>query len=86
MLAGLWVDDSGNAVQRRIPARGSQSADYSWLQCFTALLGRNATRKTRYAVWAMACSDADCRDRFKSPLCVHGLYAIHRHLQLGREP
>ena len=47
MLAGLWVDDSGNAVQRRIPARGSQSADYSWLQCFTALLGRNATRKAR---------------------------------------
>jgi hypothetical protein len=86
LLAGLWVDESGTTIQPQIPASGSRSADYSWLQCFNALLGRNATKKARYAVWAMACSNPDCRDRFKSPLCVHGLYAIHRHFELGREP
>lgn len=81
-----FVSDVGAVVLPQIPARGSLAADFSWLQCFNALIGHCATRKARYALWAMACDNKECRDHVKSPLCVHGLYAIHRHVVLGREP
>ena len=84
--AGVWVDENGVAVLPQIPAKGSLAADFSWLQCFNAPIGHCATRKARYALWAMACDNKDCRDQVKIPLCVHGLYAIHRHIVLGREP
>ena len=86
LSADLWIDTSGAPVLPQIPASRDEPADFSWLQCFNALIGHNATRKARYALWAMACSDPDCRDQVKSPVCVHGLYAIHRHITLGREP
>ena len=86
LRAGLWVDEAGTAILPQIVARDGQSADFSWLQCFNALIGHKATRKARYALWAMSCSNADCRDQVKSPLCVHGFYAIHRHMVLGLEP
>ena len=34
----------------------------------------------------MACSDPECHIREKSPLCVYGLYAMHRHITFDREP
>ena len=86
LSADLWIDTSGAPVLPQIPASRDEPADFSWLQCFNALIGHNATRKARYALWAMACSDPDCRDQVKSPVCVHGLYAIHRHITLGLEP
>lgn len=86
LQAGLWVDKDDVPVAPHASSRSSDVAIYSWLQCFNALIGHRATRKAHYAVWAMACSDPDCRNQVKSPICVHGLYAIHRHIQLGREP
>lgn len=86
LRAGLWVDQDGAPIAPAIPSRVGQAADYSWQQCFGSLIGHRATRKARYALWAMACSDPDCRDQVKSPVCVHGLYAMHRHILLGREP
>lgn len=86
LQAGVWVDARGSPVQPQIPATRIQPADYSWMQCFNALIGRNATSKARYSLWSMACSDTECRNRFKSPLCVNGLYTLHRHVKLGREP
>jgi hypothetical protein len=53
--AGVWVDENGVAVLPQIPAKGGLLADFSWLQCFNALIGHCATRKARYALWAMAC-------------------------------
>lgn len=86
LQARCWIGKDGVPVAPAIPAIDGQSAEYSWQQCFDALIGHRATRKARYALWAMSCSDPDCRDQVKSPVCVHGLYAMHRHIQLGREP
>ena len=84
--AGVWVDERGTPILPQIPGCAGQTADFSWLQCFNALIGHRATRKARVALWAMACSDPDCRDVYKSPICVHILYAIHRHMFYKREP
>lgn len=67
-------------------ARSTHPAACSWLQCFKILIGNHATRKAlTYALWAITCSDPDCCDKFNSPLCVNGLYALHRLFVLMRE-
>jgi hypothetical protein len=86
LRAGLWVDEHGNSVLPQIPANATHPASFSWLQCFNSLIGHRATRKARFALWAMSCSDPECRLQLKSPICVHALYAIHRHIVLKREP